>query len=143
MLLAVAPSTDPKDVNHQYHILCHAALSHLPHLFINDSPLILLVTALKDPSRVFERLKNSGVLSVDSNINAIVLRVLQALETRHGGNGFLVTLANSEITSRICGSRIPTRSAITKVTRARARTLSSRTALLQTCTSRAARAGKT
>lgn len=88
-LLNAAPSTDPKVVSFKYFILCFDTLSHAPHLFVNDSPLLLIVTALKDPHLVSNRLKRSGALPQDSDINAVVARLLQDFETRKNGAGYV------------------------------------------------------
>jgi hypothetical protein len=55
----------PKDINFHYLLLRRTSLLHAPHLFANNSPLLLLILSLQHPSAVKNLLESVGMIFMD------------------------------------------------------------------------------
>jgi hypothetical protein len=91
------PTAEPKDIDFRYFLLRKSPIEHVPHLFIDGSPLLVLAPALQNADDVQDSLERPGV-DIVLTVIQLFAQLLQDMELKHDGTGYATTFKDLQKT---------------------------------------------
>jgi hypothetical protein len=89
--------TGPEEnISFKYFLLRKSTLRFVPHMFVDDSPVVLLSLCLQNPTTVGTFLRANNV-DIDEDLDALTARLLGKLQQVHGGEGFVETFKDLQL----------------------------------------------